>query len=224
MLRDVGVVCRMWVLFTVFSLLGLGCTSSDEQPEQPAPKQVLSATQQPAPTVSEPLPTPGAQPLLKPGTAPKEDATSFIPWQALSKALPTEIPGWELDGEIEGESANMMGISISRAGCKLVNDKKGMTARVQIVDTSMNPMLAMPFNMARNMQIDSSKERMGPIDFGIYPGTQKYDKKRGQAQITMLVHNRILVTVEVNQADSEAPAVTVAKQVNLKILAELAGG
>jgi hypothetical protein len=217
MLEDMGAVCRILAVLTVVFVLGMGCTSSDEQPAPKTPEQAVPSPQQPTQVGQPP-----SQPLPKPGNVSTAGASSFVPWPALSKALPTAVPGWELDGEIEGESANMMGFSISRAGCKL---KKGtMTARVQIVDTSMNPMLAMPFNMARNIRLDSSEERMGPIDIGTYPGTQKYDKKRGQAQITVLVHNRVLVTVEVNKTDSEAPAVAVAEQVNLKMLAELAGG
>ena len=149
-------------------------------------------------------------------------APQAIPWQSLVQALPASAPGWALDGQPEGESASFGGFTTSSAKCRL---KQGtMTADVQIIDTSVNPMLAMPFNMARSMRVDSSDERMGPINFGSYPGTQKLKKKSNKAEVMVMVSNRVLVTVTVKGATSEAPAVGVMQYVNFAHLAQLVGG
>ena len=145
-----------------------------------------------------------------------------IPWQSLVQALPVAAPGWVLDGETKGESVALGGFTTSNARCSL---KQGtMTAKVEIVDTSLNPMLAMPFNMARAAQIDSSEERMGPINFGTYPGTQRFDKTNNSASTMVLVNNRVLINVEVTGAGSEAAAVGVMQYVNFAHLAQLTAG
>ena len=127
-----------------------------------------------------------------------------------------------MQGQVRGEGANIMGISVSKSSCKL--RKGNLEAEVEIVDTTMNPLIAMPFNMARSVQIDSSEERHGPINFGIYPGTQKYEKRHGRAEIMVMVHNRIMVTVKVRRATSETEAVNLAQYVNYALLAKLVGG
>ena len=145
-----------------------------------------------------------------------------IPWQSLSQALPVSVPQWSMQGQVEGESANVMGFSVSRAGCRLVQAAK--RAEVEIVDTTMNPMIAMPFNVARSVQIDSSKERRGPVDFGAYPGAQSFDKGSNKAEVIVMVHNRVMITVRVENAASEADATGLAAYVNFAHLAGLAGG
>jgi hypothetical protein len=199
-------------MLIAFFLLGLGCSSPGEQPAQQTPEQA----------VPDPVPTQEGQPSPQPKNVPTKDATSLIPWQILSTALPTNMPDWKLDGTIDGKKTTMMGIPVSQASCKL--KKESMTARVQIVDTLMNPVLIKPFNAARSTPVNSSKERLTSTRFENFPAMQKYDKKRGEAEITILVHDRILVSVEVGKTDSEALAFSVVRHVNLKMLEKLAGG
>ncbi len=216
------------------------------QPAQPG--QMPAAPGQPvaqpgvAPPAQPGQPVPAAQPVTAPAGQPAQNPMAglmgalgamqgqqqagqpaqAIPWQSLVQALPVNAPGWALDGEPEGESAAFGGFTSSTAKCRL---KQGtMTASVEIVDTSVNPMIAMPFNMARSMRIDSSDERMGPIDFGTYPGTQKLSKKSNRAEVMVMVANRVLVTVKVTGATAEAPAVGVMQYVNFAHLSQLAGG
>ena len=196
------------------------------QPMQPV--QPMQPAQPAAPAGQQPNPLAGLAGALGQamGQAQGQPAggapMQMIPWQSLSQALPTAAPGWALKGEIEGESANMMGISVSTAKCKLASG--GMEATIEVVDTSMNPMIAMPFNMMRGMQIDSSKERRGPVNFGTYPGTQSWTKASNKAEVMVMVHNRVMVTVKVTNAASEVPANQLASQVNYAHIAALIGG
>ncbi len=199
------------------------------QPMQPVqPVQPVVPGQPAAPAGQQPNPLVGLAGALgqamgqAPGQAAGGAPAQMIPWQSLSQALPTAALGWALKGEIEGESANMMGISVSTAKCKLAQG--GMEATIEIVDTSMNPMIAMPFNMMRSMQIDSSKERRGPVNFGTYPGTQSWTKTNNNAEVMVMVHNRVMITVKVTNAASEAPANQLASQVNYAHIASLIGG
>jgi hypothetical protein len=191
----------------------------------PQPAQAAQPVQQAQP--GQPAQTPmagliGALGAMKGRQQAAGAPAQAIPWQSLVQALPTAAPGWTLDGQPEGESASIGGFTSSQAKCRL---KQGdMTAKVGIVDTSLNPMVAMPFNMARTMRVDSSDERMGPINFGTHPGTQKLSKKRNEAQVMVMVNNRILVTVEVDNTAAETPAVGVMQYVNFAHLAQLAGG
>ncbi len=194
------------------------------QPVQTAPGQPVQPVQPVQPM------QPGQNPLggllgamgQAAGQQPAGGAVTHIPWQSLSQALPVSAPGWAMEGQVKGESANVMGISVSQASCRL---KQGnLSAKVEIIDTSMNPMIAMPFNMARSVQIDSSEERMGPINFGTYPGTQRFEKRKNKAEVLVMVHNRVMVKVEVKNAASEAQAVELARYINFAHLVKLAGG
>ena len=199
------------------------------QPMQPMqPVQPNVPAQPAAPAGQQPNPLTGLAGALgqamgqAQGQAAGGAPVQMIPWQSLSQALPTAAPGWALKGEVEGESANMMGISVSTAKCKLAQGN--MEATIEVVDTSMNPMIAMPFNMMRGMQVDSSKERRGPVNFGTYPGTQSWTKTSNKAEVMVMVHNRVMVTVKVTNAASEVPANQLASQINYAHIASLIGG
>jgi hypothetical protein len=215
-----------------------GQPAPQQQPvQQPAaqPATATPATQPTATPGAVPTPTPtGAQPgnpmaglmgalgAMQGQQQPGAASTQAIHWQSLTQALPVSAPGWTLKGQPKGESANVMGISVAQASCELTQGN--MTADVQIVDTSMNPMLAMPFNMARSVQVDSSEERMGPINFGNYPGTQRFDKRSKKAEVIVMVKNRVMITVKVRNAAAEASAVSVMQYVNFNHLSSLLGG
>jgi hypothetical protein len=155
----------------------------------------------------------------QPGAPAK--AVQAIHWQSLSQALPVSAPGWALKEQVKGETAQVMGIAVSQSSCRLVQG--AMTAKVEIIDTTFNPVLAMPFNMARTVVVDSSEEKVGPINFGTHPGHQKFDKRQSRAEVTVLVAGRILVTVKVDKVQSEVPAQGVMQYVNFAHLASLVG-
>lgn len=238
-----------------FLVLVAGCKSEPQNPypqgypQQGYPQQGYpQVPQQQVQPIQQAQPLPQAQPVQQPagqvqdpmaglagalgqamgqamGQAPagQQGAVQMINWQSLGQALPTAAPGWSMEGQVEGESANMFGISVSTARCDL---KQGaMEGKVEIVDTSMNPMMAMPFTMARSVQIDSSDERRGPTTFGgSYPATQSWNKKTNTAEVMAMVHNRVMVTVKVTNAGSEAPAQQLANSINWAHIASLIGG
>lgn len=230
----------------IATFFAIGCSSkSPDPPPQPVYEQgSLGANQgatqplpaQPAPVGGAPVqpgqPNPGlplTQMLGALGQAAQGQQqqqnqpvqVQMVPWQNLAQALPVGAPGWSSSSPATGESAQAMGISVSQAKAALTQGT--MRAQVEIIDTSMNPLVAMPFNMARTVKIDSSEQRMGPINFGTYPGTLHFDKSSNTAEVMAMVNNRILITVKISGATSEAPAVGLAQYVNFGHLASLTG-
>lgn len=147
---------------------------------------------------------------------------TLIPWRSLSRALPVGGNGWTRQGEPEGSTSEVRGIPVPQASCQLGRGQ--LSAKVSILDTFMNPLLAMPFNMARTVEIDSVNERIGPTSILNHPATQKYKKGQQKAEVLIMVGSRILVKIQVHGAANETPAVELAKSLNLALLSEFAGG
>lgn len=148
--------------------------------------------------------------------------TALVPWQSLGQALPTSA-GWAMQGQVEGESVNVMGIAASTAKCHLTQG--AMTADVEIVDNAMAASMAgMGFAMLGNMTTDTNESRSSRVNFGTYPGMQNFQKTSNSADVTVVVGNRILVTVKVSNAGSEAPALQLTQAINFAHLASLIGG
>ena len=154
-------------------------------------------------------------------TSPSSVPT-HIPWQSLLRAIPVKAPGWTIEGKPTGRIAQIMGVSVSQVNCALRQDK--LTAEIQVIDTMMNPLIAMPFDMAHAVEIDSAKERISPITLGRQPATQKYHKRRQEAEVLIMVENRILVKIDVQGAANETPAVELGGSLDMALLSELAGG
>ena len=203
---------------------------------QAYPQQLPVAPQPQAPVAAQPAAAQPANPMAglaalgqamgqmgQPAAQPVQAAApaALVPWQSLSQALPTAAPGWAMDGQIEGSTANAMGIAASTASCHL---KQGaMTADVEILDNAMSASLvAMGFAMVPT--IDSNEERTSRVNFGTYPGVQNFKKQSNSADVTVIVSNRVLVTVKVSNAGSEAPALQLAQMVNYALLVSLIGG
>jgi hypothetical protein len=140
-----------------------------------------------------------------------------IPWQTLAQALPQAIPGWTAEEQAKGQTAKMMGIDVSTASIALV--ALSMKARVDIVDTAMNPWIAMPFNLARAVLMDSATQRVGAVTLGGHPATERFDKPTNVAEVIAMVSDRIMVTVRVSGARSEQTALSVAQMINYPLLA-----
>jgi hypothetical protein len=148
---------------------------------------------------------------------------ALVPWQSLSQALPTAAPGWAMQGQVEGSTAAALGMAVSTAKCTLTQG--AMSADVEILDNAMAAsMAAMGFAMVGNMSADTSESRSSRVNFGTYPGMQNYQKTTNSADVTVVVGNRILVTVKVTNAPSEAPALQLAQATNFALLGSLIGG
>ena len=225
-------VTNILVLFA----LALGCSSQDPLPGEShgagrnntgdSPKtqaiQVVPEKSQPMVGLFGALDD-NRQPAIRGEEATAAAASvSHIPWPALARTLPPKAQGWMLEGDPQGNTNPLRGIPVPQATCRL---KKGpLLADVRIIDTLMNPLVAMPYNLARAVQIDSSKERIGRTEINNQPAAQKYNKRHNEAEVLIMVGGRILVTVTVHGAANETPAMELAKSLNLTLLSKLVGG
>jgi len=244
-MRRILILTTIMVLF--FSCKSEQPPPYPQQQVQPVPVQQPAPAQQMPPVPAPAAPVPGQQPAApsgqpqnplaglaalgqmigqatgqqpgKPGK-PGQVTAKIIPWQSLSQALPTAAPGWSLQGQVEGESVNAMGINMAQASCKL--KAGGMQAEVTIMDNPVTAMAGMAFAMTPT--VDSSTQRMSKTNINGNPGIQTYKKQKRSAEIQVFVSNRLLVTITVKNTDNEAYAIQLAQQINYAHLKSLIGG
>ncbi|HUT76104.1 MAG TPA: hypothetical protein VM285_00365 [Polyangia bacterium] len=198
------------------------------QPMQQQPAQPAQAVQAQNPmaglaALGQAMGQMGGQPPAGGGqvVTPGAPAAALVPWAELAKALPLAAPGWMLQGQAEGETAAMMGIGVSTARCKLVQGT--LQADIEILDNAMAAgMAGMGFAMMPT--VDSSEQRASRLNFGAYPGLLTFHKKQSKADIVVIVSNRLMITVKVENTGSEQPAIQLAQMVNYQYLASLIGG
>jgi len=187
-------------------------------PQQQMPQPVPGMQQQPG--VQQPVQPVMPQPVQT-GPAPGATVGGLIPWAELAKALPLAAPGWVAQDQAKGETAALLGFGVSTARCELV--QSGMKAKVEIMDNAMAASAAgMGFAMVPTM--DSSEERMGRVNIGPYHGMQTFKKKNNKAEVVVVVGNRLMVTVKVDNTANEQAALQLAQMVNYQHLAALIGG
>jgi len=213
------------VVVLATAALGLAACKSEEPVNpyaQAYPQGYPQAGYPQVPIAQQPQAQVPAQPVAQPAGQAAAPA-AIVPWQSLAQALPTAAPGWAMQGQIEGSTVNAMGIAASTAKCDLAQG--AMAADVEIVDNAMAAsMAAMGFAMLGNMSTDTTESRSSRVNFGAYPGMQNFQKQSNSADVTVVVGNRILVTVKVTNTGSEAPALQLAQAVNYAHLASLIGG
>jgi hypothetical protein len=218
---------RVASLLAVAAVLGLlGCKSEPQNPyPQGYPQGWPQAVPQGYPQQQAPLPNQGMpgypQPVQQPQAAPGATVGGLIPWAELAKALPLAAPGWVPQGQAEGETAAMMGFGVSTTRVKLAQG--ALQASVEIVDNAMAAgMAGMGFAMAPT--VDSSDSRVGRVNIGTYPGLQTFHKQENKADVVVIVGNRLMVTVNVQNTPAETPALQLAQLVNYQFLQSLIGG
>ena len=142
-----------------------------------------------------------------------------VSWRDLAPLLADDLDGWKADGEVKGESTSMGAISVSEA--KRQYKKDGVTAHVQISDTSMNTMLAAAFNMARLTNVDASDHYQKGIDIAGNPGVEEWRAGGKEGRATMLVGGRFIVEAHANPTTDAKGLVGLVTKLDLSKLAAL---
>jgi len=211
----------------VLLALALGCSTRD--PDPPHPRDGERSQEIPAAT-EKTIPMAGlfgaldkeGNPGPRGGSLSSSPTENHLSWHSLADALPSKTKDWKIQGDPLGDNSPIRGIPAPRAKCQL--SRGSLTAEIEILDTMMNPLLSMPYNLARAVQVDSAKERIAQTRMLSHPATKKYNKQKHKAEILIMVGGRILVTVTVHGAANENPAMELAKSLNLNLLSKLAGG
>ena len=141
-----------------------------------------------------------------------------VNWRELMPLLGDSLGGWKAEGEAKGETNSAMGMSVSQVSRSYT--KEGKTAKVEIFDTAVMPMLAQAFQMARMASSDGSDHYAKGIDVAGNPGWDEW-KKSGESTVTTLVNNRFLLKASASGLPDSKPMGELVKAVDIGKLASL---
>jgi len=149
--------------------------------------------------------------------------TMAMPYAELQKLLPASVEGYKPDGEPDGGSVNMTGMSYSSAEQRYKNEK-GDWLKVSIVD--YNQAYAMYSSLtglwAVGMSIDTPEEKANGVKLeNDIAGWEVFKKKSKNAIVTLGVGDRFWVNVEANNQSNTDLVKSVAQSVDLSKLSEL---
>jgi hypothetical protein len=123
------------------------------------------------------------------------------------KTLQTYLPKIDLagftKGKVEGSSSTMMGMSTSEASLRYRKESgdETISIEVKIVDGAGTPFLSMGAAMMGMTQFSNETENgyEKSVKYQGFSGTEKVEKGEGaNAEITLFVANRFVVTLEAN--------------------------
>jgi hypothetical protein len=146
-------------------------------------------------------------------------APTTVPHETLKPFLPT-LPGWTR-GEISGETTNAMGISISRVEANY--EKGAANLSFEIMDSSLNQSITMPFQMAAKMGIveQTADGSTKGLMFSGFPAIETWSPSSKNGELGVLVGGRFLVKVSGNSVTDIDVIRSAVNAVDLKKLAAL---
>jgi len=150
-------------------------------------------------------------------SAPSTD--NPVNWRKLTPFL-IDFPGWEADGDAEGQTVTMGAYKISNAKRSYKSGDKELD--IEIIDGSGYQMIYAAFNMMKNFEIDTSDEYVKKITIDDFPGVEKYEYKDKDAEIMILVAKRFLLKLNAENVKDTAELIKILKKLDLKGLAKLA--
>jgi len=146
-----------------------------------------------------------------------------ISYEDLIKFLPTSIDGYTAE-EPRGGNIEMTGMSYSNAEITFSNDNNDQI-HINILDyNAAMPMFTMATAMwGSGLKINTSEELAQSIKFNDdITGWETLDKKNGDATLTLGVGMRFLLTIEVDKVKSTDLLKSLAKDMDLDALSEMA--
>ncbi|MCC6748127.1 MAG: hypothetical protein IT371_10740 [Deltaproteobacteria bacterium] len=170
-------------------------------------------------------PTNPAEALAKLGSALAQGAGGAKPlgevvnWRALAALVPAKLGGQEAQGETEGSTAGMGQMKVSKARRRYGKGETHLT--LEIVDTSLVPMLRAGFALAAQMNEDSSSGTKKGVTIDGSPGMAEWHASDKRGKLAVLIGGRFLVEVTQQPIASADALVALAKEVDLKKLAGL---
>ena len=146
--------------------------------------------------------------------------TVSMPYADLQKMLPSNISGYNKDGEPKGETTNMTGMSYSTASQVYKSGDGEITVNIMDYNASYAAFGAATAMFATGFSVDNDQEHLGSIDLGISGVKAWEDVKKKEKNCTIMagVNDRFLVTAEGINVDADAVKNAI-KEVNFSKLA-----
>ena len=150
-------------------------------------------------------------------TAPAQDQEA-IPYKELQKFVPTSLAGFSEDGDADGSTMSMNGMSFSTA--ERHYKKGGQDLNVTIVDyhgaATMYSSAAMAWGM--NMQFEDEESKMETFNDGDFHGVIEVQKKEQQTRLIGGYKNRYFVEIDLNGASNKQAVLDILKALNISRL------
>ena len=141
-----------------------------------------------------------------------------VNWRELTPFL-IDFPGWEAEGEAEGQSITMGTFSMSQAERTYSSGEKTFT--INLIDGGYAPMAYAGIKMAMSMEIDTSDEYIKKLTVAGYPGVEQYDRTDKSANVFILISERFILQIEGENFDDTSDLVSVAEKIDLKGIEKL---
>jgi len=142
-----------------------------------------------------------------------------VNWRQLAPHLPDALQGYKASSELDGATNSAGGMEVTEV--KRRYKQGGRSMRVQITDTSMASMLRAPFAMAAMIKEDSTRGYKKGKSIGSHTAIVEWESKRKRSKATGLIGKRFVISVQVDDAQTEDEAEQVLKALPLDAIAAL---
>lgn len=130
----------------------------------------------------------------------KRGDTLAMNYKDLQKYLPKSVKGYELDGEMSGQTTNMQGMSVSVAKAKY---KKGDDfLNIELTDYNAAYTLMAGLTMAWSMSIEDDEQVAKGCTIKGHKGFETYKKKDKDANVVLGISDRFFVSANANNQTS----------------------
>jgi hypothetical protein len=149
----------------------------------------------------------------------QEKLGDVVNWRQLAPFAPEKLAEFVASGELDGSTGGMGKMQVSRVKRRYKAGKQ--TARLEITDTSLVPMLRAGFAMAAHVHEDSTRGMKKGIKVGDSPGMLEWRKSSKRAKVTLLVGGRYMVQLTLRPSDDPEAVMKLVKLLETGKLAEL---
>lgn len=223
---------RATILIISLALVVSAACSDKEQPAAPAapaPAAPAAAPEAPPPPAAPANPAEAAQQAMQQAmgamqamnqaaAASNQQLGPPVNWRKLAPFVPDKVGDFEAVGELKGATRTMGAASHTEVERRYQAGDKRLS--VEIIDTSLVPMMRTPFAMAAMVQEDSSEGYRKGVKVAGQQGLAEWDSKRKESELRILAGGRFLVTIELDKAEA-GDAEKLAKELDLKTLSAL---
>jgi hypothetical protein len=158
--------------------------------------------------------------LVGAGLAQQKTTEELVNFKQLLPFVNLKLPGWELQGEPEGSTVKSSMMKMSEAKADYKSGDKSL--EVTIVDGSMAKMAFMGMGLMKGVEVQTSKETTRTTKVQGFEAVETFKHKDKDGQLTILVANRFVVTLEAKNVENIQELKDLADHLELKKLAALA--
>lgn len=151
----------------------------------------------------------------------QEETAEPINWRELTPFL-IDVPGFEKDGEPDGETMSMMDYKWSRVSQDYTVEGEEKDLRIEIVDSANISMVLQQFKTMMGMEVDTSEESVKQTEINGFSAVEIYRYDNKTAEVVILIKDRFVVRLEGDEYEDTSQLKNISKEIDLKGIANLA--